>query len=114
MHATAISKIVSAVCEINKGINLERLLSPLPASLNKRWPATMLAINRMAKVMGRIKILIDSINTIKGINIKGVPPGTKWAKETPGEVTHPYATQVTQRVMDSLSGRIRWLVGVKI
>lgn len=89
MHATAISRIVNAVCEISKGKNLLRELNPLPASLNNKWPATMLAINRIAKVMGRIKILIDSINTIKGIKMTGVPLGTKWANETPGEVTHP-------------------------
>jgi len=114
MHATAISNIVNAVCEINKGKNLIKEFNPLPANLNKRWPATMLAINRIARVIGRIKILIDSINTIKGIKITGVPLGTKWAKETPGEVTHPYATIPTQRVIDNLSGRIRCLVGVKI
>jgi len=37
----------------------------------------MLADNRMAKVIGRIKFLIVSINTIKGIKKKGAPLGTK-------------------------------------
>lgn len=89
MHATAISKTVRAVCEINKGKNLVKDINPLPASLSKRWPATMLAIKRMAKVIGRIKILIDSINTIKGINTTGVPLGTRCAKDRPGEVYQP-------------------------
>lgn len=43
-----------------------------------KWPAIILADNRTAKVSGRIKFLIDSINTIKGINTEGVPWGTKW------------------------------------
>lgn len=37
------------------------------------------ALNRIAKVNGRIINLIDSIITINGINILGVPWGVKWA-----------------------------------
>lgn len=37
----------------------------------------MLAVKRMANVIGRIIFLKVSINTIKNINIKGVPRGTK-------------------------------------
>lgn len=37
----------------------------------------MLAVSRMAKVKGRIISLIDSMITIKGIKIKGVPWGVK-------------------------------------
>jgi len=40
----------------------------------------MLAVNRTDKVIGRIKILIDSINTIKFIKKTGVPCGTRWIK----------------------------------
>jgi len=38
----------------------------------------MLAANRIANVPGRIILLIVSIITITGINILGVPLGTKW------------------------------------
>lgn len=39
----------------------------------------MLAANRTANVIGRIKILIVSIKTMKGVNGIGVPVGTKCA-----------------------------------
>jgi orotate phosphoribosyltransferase-like protein len=67
----------------------------------------MFAISRIAKVIGRIKILIDSINTINGIKTTGVPLGTKCANDIPGEVTQPNATTPTQRVTDILRGRMR-------
>lgn len=38
----------------------------------RRWPAIMLAISRIARVPGRIRILIDSIMTIKDISSVGV------------------------------------------
>ena len=40
----------------------------------------MLALKRIAKVSGRITVLIDSINTIRNISLNGHPQGTKWAK----------------------------------
>jgi len=40
----------------------------------------MLAARRTDKVIGRIKFLTSSINTIKGISTSGVPAGTKWVK----------------------------------
>ena len=40
---------------------------------NNKCPAIILAVRRMAKVKGRIIKLIDSIITIKGIRITGVP-----------------------------------------
>jgi hypothetical protein len=44
-----------------------------PNKVIKRWPAIMFAVNRIAKVPGRIIFLIVSIHTMKGINIGGVP-----------------------------------------
>jgi hypothetical protein len=67
----------------------------------------MFAMSRTASVIGRIKILIDSINTIKGIRIMGVPPGTRWASERPGEENQPKATIPTQRDNARLRGRMR-------
>jgi hypothetical protein len=37
----------------------------------------MFAVNRTASVPGRIKLLIVSMTTIKGISMVGVPWGTK-------------------------------------
>lgn len=50
-----------------------------PRRVINRWPATMLAIRRTARVNGRITLLMDSISTIKGINAGGVLWGTRWA-----------------------------------
>lgn len=48
-----------------------------PRRDSNRCPAIMFAVSRIAKVNGRIISLIDSIITIKGIKIKGVPCGVK-------------------------------------
>lgn len=45
--------------------------------VNKRCPAIILAVNRTARVRGRIIFLIVSIKTMKGIRMGGVPWGTK-------------------------------------
>lgn len=44
-----------------------------------KWPAIILAANRIDKVKGRIKCLTLSIKTINGDNNKGLPSGTRWA-----------------------------------
>lgn len=53
-----------------------------PKRVKSRWPAIILAVNRMARVKGRIINLIDSIRTIKGIKINGVPWGVRWEKRS--------------------------------
>ena len=45
----------------------------LPSKERRRCPAIILAERRIAKVKGRINSLIDSMITIKGIKISGVP-----------------------------------------
>jgi hypothetical protein len=54
-------------------------LKLLPIKVSKICPETILAINRILKVEGRIIVLINSIKTIKLINGIGVLKGTKWA-----------------------------------
>ena len=49
-----------------------------PNKVNNKCPAIMLAARRIAKVPGRITFLTVSMSTIKGVNPKGVPAGTKW------------------------------------
>lgn len=51
-----------------------------PSNDKSKCPAIILAVNRMAKVSGRIIKLINSMITIKGIKIGGVPRGVKWEK----------------------------------
>lgn len=53
-----------------------------PSKVKSKWPAIILAVNRIAKVRGRIISLIDSIKTMKGIRIGGVPWGVKWEKKS--------------------------------
>ena len=44
-------------------------------------PAIILAVNRIARVNGRITDLISSIKTIAGTKTTGVPKGSRWAKK---------------------------------
>lgn len=60
-----------------------------PRRVIKRCPATMFAISRTERVIGRIILLIDSISTIKGIRAEGVPDGTIWANIWFMLFTHP-------------------------
>lgn len=55
------------------------ILKVFPSKAIRRWPAIKLAVKRTARAIGRIIFLVISIITIKGINIGGVPVGTRWA-----------------------------------
>lgn len=46
--------------------------------VNNKWPAIILAVRRIVKVIGRIIFLIVSINTMNGISKMGVPCGIIW------------------------------------
>lgn len=60
-------------------ITSDNLVPVFPKRVSSKWPAIMLAVNRIANVPGRITFLIVSIQTIKGIRTGGVPWGTRWA-----------------------------------
>lgn len=77
--ATAASRIKRRICAVISTVNSVCLIDgPLfPSSVNSRCPAIMFAVNRTASVPGRIMLLIVSMITINGINIDGVPCGTK-------------------------------------
>lgn len=53
-----------------------------PKSVKSKCPAIMLAVSRIDRVIGRIIKLIDSISTIKGIRMRGVPWGVKWENKS--------------------------------
>lgn len=53
-----------------------------PKRVKSKCPAIILAVNRIDNVRGRIINLIDSIITIKGIKIGGVPWGVKCEKKS--------------------------------
>ena len=54
-----------------------RILVPEPKRVSSKYPAIILAVKKRARVKGRMIKLIDTIITINGINIKGVPKGIK-------------------------------------
>lgn len=89
--ATADSNDNKIICTINKnGKNIIINLGPkLPSNVNNKWPAIIFAVNRIVKVIGRIKLLIDSIKIIKGISKFGVPWGTKWINILLVVLIHP-------------------------
>lgn len=83
MQATATSNNNSKTILIinNNKFNVFKLGPCEPSSVNSKWPATILAANRIDKVIGRMMLLIVSIITIIGIKNLGVPTGTKWASK---------------------------------
>lgn len=85
-----------------------------PRSVISKWPAIMLAVNRMAKVPGRITFLIVSIHTMKGIRIGGVPWGTKWASMWMVLLIHPYSMNLTHKGRAKVNVNTKCLDLVKI
>ena len=51
----------------------------MPSKAINKCPAIILAVSRIASVLGRIKFLMASMSTINDIRGTGVPCGTKWA-----------------------------------
>lgn len=81
MNDTAISNINKIIwIKINKikNIDLVKLFPDDPKSDKRRCPATILAVKRIDRVIGRIIKLMNSIIVIKGIKIKGVLEGVRW------------------------------------
>jgi hypothetical protein len=81
-----------------------------PRRMSSRWPAIMFAVNRTAGVPGRIRFLIVSMMTISGINIVGVPCGTRCSNMWFVFLIHPNNINLTHRGSASVSVRARWLV----
>lgn len=62
-----------------KRITLEATAVWFPRRVMRRCPATIFAISRTERVIGRITFLMDSISTINGIRAVGVLWGTRCA-----------------------------------
>jgi hypothetical protein len=79
MIATADSRISKVICPTIRRITraVDRDGPVFPRSVINKCPAIIFAVNRTAKVPGRITFLIVSIHTINGIKTPGVPWGTK-------------------------------------
>lgn len=79
MQATLISRI-HKITNANKPPKPCIEIMADPAHKDRiKWPAVMLAAKRTERVIGRIKRLKVSTNTIKGAKTMGHPRGTKWA-----------------------------------
>lgn len=81
---TEVSKIIKIfrIKDVDKNVSKFWFKSCLSRQI-KICPAIIFAVSRIISVKGRIKDLIDSIITIKGIKAGGVPVGTKWAIKYP-------------------------------
>jgi len=80
----------------------------------KRWPAIILAERRIERVIGRIKLLIVSIITIKGLKAKGVLRGTRWVNICAVFLVQPLIINLSQNGIAKERETDKWLVGVKI
>lgn len=77
--ATAISNVVrisSGMIEYK--VLFEFVREKFLKSLISKWPATIFAVSRTERVIGRIRFLTISIITMKFISGVGVPTGTMW------------------------------------
>jgi hypothetical protein len=74
----------------------------------------MLAVRRTASVPGWIKFLIVSIITINGINIDGVPWGTRCSNMCLVFLIHPNNINLIHKVRARVNVRVRCLVLVKM
>ena len=72
----------------------------------------MLAIKRIAKVKGRIRSLIDSINTISGMRATGVPRGTRCANHNIGLNRQEKITGPNHKPKENLNPTVIKAVGV--
>lgn len=98
MKATAISNPLNIIWEkkiIGLAINGNWVKADARRTMSK-CPAIILAANRTARVIGRIKALIVSIKTINGIKAVGVPCGIKWVSRLEVLFNQPYSINPIQ------------------
>lgn len=99
---------------IKSKVDEVRSCPDLPRRERSRWPAIILAESRIASVNGRINKLIDSIITIKGIRIIGVPCGVRWAKISFKKLKILNNIILIHRDKDRDRENLKWLEAVKI
>lgn len=74
----------------------------------------MFAVSRTARVPGRIRLLIVSMTTIKGISIEGVPCGTRCSNMWLVFLIHPNSMNLSHRGNASVNVSVKCLVLVKM
>ena len=82
--------------------------------MRSRCPATMLAAKRTERVKGRIRLLVSSMTTIKGIRTGGVLKGTRWAKISEGDLIMLMIMWPSQRGSAKVIVNAIWLDEVKV
>lgn len=114
--ATALSNVKSKICvEIRAArIKFEAKAVWLSKRVIKRCPATILAISRTERVIGRITFLMVSIKTIKGISTEGVLWGTRCENMWLVNLIQPKSIKVNQRGRANVRVNVIWLEEVKI
>lgn len=85
-----------------------------PNKDRRRWPATIFAVNRIDRVIGRIINLINSINTINGIKIVGVFEGVRWVNIWLEKLIQPNNIILIHKINDKDIQNLMWLDDVKI
>lgn len=116
MIETAISNIRRIIWIIMRTLinKKDKEFPVFPKRVKRRCPAIILAVNRTANVPGRIKLLIVSIHTIKGMRIEGVPWGTRWVNICCRLLIQPYSINESQNGSAIDRVIVKWLVEVKV
>lgn len=116
IQATADSKTVKIKgAGMAKGtMMLGRANKEFPSRVISRCPAIRLAVSRTQSVIGRIRFLVNSINTMKDIRAFGVPCGTKCASMWFVFLTHPNKTMASQKVRESGRVVVKWEVAENV
>ncbi len=116
MQATADSKMVKINGAIKYIVDTKgvRDTKALPRRVISKCPAIKLAVRRTHRVIGRMIFLVNSIATIKFINMGGVPCGNRWANMCFVFLTQPNIITVVQKINDIGKVIVRWEVGEKI
>lgn len=112
--ATADSNPNKAIWTTNKPptIKSPNAAPVLPNKVISKCPATIFAINRTAKVPGRMMLLTVSMHTINGINTEGVPGGTKWASMWKVWLIQPKIIKLIHKGKPRVNVTAKWLVPV--
>jgi len=102
------------------GINIKSMLAiivvliiALPSKDISKCPAIKFAVSRTDKVIGRIRFLTNSINTINIIRELGVPWGTKWDNIIFVFFIQPNIISLIQKVNEIGKLKVMWEVREK-
>jgi len=85
-----------------------------PSKVSNRCPAIMFAVSRTARVPGRMTLLIVSMITMNGINMDGVPCGTRCSNMWLVFLIHPNSINLNHIGRAKVSVSVKCLVLVKM